>query len=703
MKYRTIRDCRPLTPIEEGEGDEEDEEGHALAGEQDSCEGSDRGSIPLSLTPSDSAMTPWGELTRDGTPPLENSVSLKHTLNRMIDTATIKVVGFEENFGGRLSEEARSLMWRLCEVYGKARMAIDLVEKELLASRQEIENARQEFEEIASAESDLLQCVCKARSLREIAVKDVARWRREYRRLLDNNAVLKMKMIRYQLHHDMIESSSVDISHQNHSIKAFINICREKEKQLQRSSKNGRHVPRTMSLDSPVNSRNCSAPRKHCPKVNLSLPRPGQSTLHGNPLGHRRKTTTQEKRTVDKIASILSWNSNQGLQDEEMSPTASITFLTDTHSHLPHFTGSTVVTPDITLQSPESSGDRPSDSFRVTSVTLDRGKEAVARNERTRFESNALTDQRPGVPSIHKISTDTFHGECRGNRTFQAQVAASRKASKGQLAEDSAFHDNVTSQGGPFTSPTKVSGHTSDGTAKAEFFTTSSACRFSPTPDVVTTESLYDPTTNSSNHWCQDYRFHSDHYSYCSNRCISPVTAYRSPKLKRTSSCVQTRSVSCDAAHHETCKTGNIGQSKSCERETVLPVTNLQNYPSYLPPVPCQLYHPNHNNGTVHPPPDTRSLVIKDKKIMPSLPILGKSSTPKLSTQKHMSESMRPQQRSMSRQALPRVLPAEAPSTVYHQVLLIRSCPTEIVGKQNSTNPHSSKMYDSRCKQSINI
>ncbi|XP_046572031.1 uncharacterized protein LOC124280177 [Haliotis rubra] len=266
MKYRTIRDCRPLTPIEEGEGGEEGEGEHPLSGGQGSCEGSDRGSVSLSLTPCDSAMTPWGELMRDGTPPIENSVSLKHTLNRMIDTATIKVVGFEENFGGRLSEEARSLMWSLCEVYGKARMAIDLVEKELLNSKQEIEIARQEFEEMASAESDLLQCVCKARSLREMAVKDVARWRREYRRALDNNAVLKLKMIRYQLHHDMIESSSVEVSHQNHSIKAFINICREKEKQFQRSSKNGRHVLRTISLDSPVNSRNCCTPEGTVPR-----------------------------------------------------------------------------------------------------------------------------------------------------------------------------------------------------------------------------------------------------------------------------------------------------------------------------------------------------------------------------------------------------------------------------------------------------
>lgn len=164
---------------------------------------------------------------------------------------------------------------------------------------------------MASAERDLLQCVRKARRLTEIAVEDVARWRREYRRALDDNANLKLKMIRYQLHHDMMESSSVEVSHQNHSIKAFINICREKEKQCQRSSKNGRCIPRGITLDNPVNGRKSCAPRKSCPKVNLSLPRPEQSTLQGTPPGHRRKTNTLEKRTVEKNTSIQSWNSSK--------------------------------------------------------------------------------------------------------------------------------------------------------------------------------------------------------------------------------------------------------------------------------------------------------------------------------------------------------------------------------------------------------
>lgn len=250
---------------------------------------------------------------------------------------------------------------------------------------------------------------------------------------------------------------------------------------------------------------------------------------------------------------------------------------------------------------------------------------------------------------------------------------------------------------------------------KTEVFTTPSTCRYSPIPDVVTAESVYNPTINDRNHWRQhsdvaivnrDYSFPRVHYSYCSSRCFSPVTPYRSSKLKRTSSCVQERSVSCGAAHHESCTAGNIGRSKSCVRENVLPVTKVQNYPSFLPPIPCRVHHPYHSNRTAPPSRDARSFVIKDKKIVSSLPVLGnisKSPASKSAIQKHMSEVMRPQQRSISRQVLPRVSSAVAPSTVYHQVLLIRSCPTEIMGKATSANSNSSKMYDNRCKQSINI
>ncbi|XP_071108951.1 uncharacterized protein [Haliotis cracherodii] len=718
MKYHTYRDCRPLTPIEEGDGDEDEDGERAPSVGQDSCTGSDQGSVSLPLTPCDFTMRPWGELMRDGNPP-----TLTHTLNRIIDTATIKVVGFEESFGSRLSQEARSLTWSLCEVYGKARMAIDLVEKELLTSRKEMEIARQEFGEMASTEIDLLQCVRKARSLTEIAVEDVARWRREYRRALDDNANLKLKMIRYQLHHDMMESSSVEVSHQNHSIKAFINICREKEKQCQRSSKNVRCIPREITLDNPVNGRNSCTPRKHCPKVNLSLPRPGQSALQGIPPGNRRKTNTLEKRTVEKNTFILS--SNQGSQDEGASLTASLTFLADTRPHQLHYTGSAAVTPEITfhlegtapISSLESSGDRASDAFPLTSVPQGRGKEAVAPRERTRFELDVLTGLRPGAPRINRTSSDTSDDGRRVQITFQdvsGDVSATRKESSRQSREEhSIFPDTVTASPGPFSSPTKLCAHAQD-EMKTEVYTTPSTCRYSPIPDVVTTESVYNPTISDRNYLRQhndvaivnrDYSFRRNNYSDCSNRCFSPFTPYRSSKLKRTSS-VQERSVSYGAAYHESCTARNVVRSKSCVRESVLPVTKVQNYPSFLPPIPCRVHHPYHSKGTAPPSRDTRSLVIKDNKIVSSLPVLGnisKSFASKSATQKHMSEVMRPQQRSISGQVPPRVSSAVAPGTVYHQVLLIRSCPTEIMGKATSAASNSSKMHDNRCNQSINI